>query len=619
MRGWPWALAAAALAVVVHVDALGNELVFDDLALIQGNERIRSLARWREWLTTSYWGPGHADGLWRPLTLASFALNHACAGLAPAGLAAVNLALHALVAAGLVGWARSLGASAGAAGLLGLGFAVLPVHVEAVVGFVGRAELLCALGVVGALWAESAAARARDGRRRGLRALALVAGGAALLSKESAVVLPGLVLLQHGLRPAARASSDAPAEVRRARGASASRAALPHAALVLLYLGARWLVLGALGPDPATIAALDNPLVPPRTLASGTRYGVDALGRVAGALAILVEDLRLVLWPARLSCDWSLDATRVPRAGLDPRSAAGALLLAGSALAAWGARRSTPRATLGVLGAWLALLPASNLLVVSGTILAERLLYLPSAFFLLALLAGGERLVARAPRVRPLLVALALAAVAAGAWRSADRTRDWRDARSLWAAAVRAAPDSAKARREWAKLQWREGEARERAGDAAGARAARESALEHFERALELYPDERESLLHVADLARKLDRLERALEAQELALALDPSASSERVNLALLHVLLAERLEGSGARAHEREALALLDAVLAEEPRHVQALRARAGLLAERLGRTAEAARDLRRLAELLPPGEERERLERRARALSER
>src|SRR3989475_3193801 len=88
--------------------------------------------------------------MYRPLTIAAFALDRAVDGAA--WLHAVNLAWHAAASVAVAALARRLTNNAGAlaAGLL---FAVHPVHVEAVANVVGRAESMAALFAVLAVYA----------------------------------------------------------------------------------------------------------------------------------------------------------------------------------------------------------------------------------------------------------------------------------------------------------------------------------------------------------------------------------------------------------------------------------------------------------------------------------
>src|SRR4029079_8010843 len=97
---------------------------------------------------------------------------------------AVNLVAHALATAFLVLLLESLAVPALAAGLAGVVFGTLPLHVEAVAWISGRPDVASAMF---SLLALALAAGARG--RRGFGVAALLAFTAALLCKESAVLL----------------------------------------------------------------------------------------------------------------------------------------------------------------------------------------------------------------------------------------------------------------------------------------------------------------------------------------------------------------------------------------------------------------------------------------------
>ena len=136
-------------------------------------------------LEHDYWGaPLHSNRSnksFRPLTVLSFRLNYALHALEPWGYHLGNLLAHAAVSVLVLALALRLrpdlprGAVAGA-----LLFAAHPIHTEAVCNTVGRAELLSAGFVLGALLAydRSAAPPAAQGPSRGSR---VAAHGAACL------------------------------------------------------------------------------------------------------------------------------------------------------------------------------------------------------------------------------------------------------------------------------------------------------------------------------------------------------------------------------------------------------------------------------------------------------
>ena len=163
------ALLVVASAIVVYLNAFGNDFVLDDIALIRDNVRIRSLANVPHLFASSYWGYGGAQALYRPLVLVTYALNYAVHGLSTIGYTAVNVSLHAAVSLLLFELVRRIGGSLFAAVLAGVAFAVHPVHTEAVTGISGRPELLAAFFVLLAMHLPSTCRRP-DGRVRRLPA-----------------------------------------------------------------------------------------------------------------------------------------------------------------------------------------------------------------------------------------------------------------------------------------------------------------------------------------------------------------------------------------------------------------------------------------------------------------
>src|SRR6266852_4587128 len=66
-----WALAVGLSAVIVYLNALGNDFVLDDIRLIRDNLRIRSLANVPHLFVSSYWDLSGPQALYRPLVLAT--------------------------------------------------------------------------------------------------------------------------------------------------------------------------------------------------------------------------------------------------------------------------------------------------------------------------------------------------------------------------------------------------------------------------------------------------------------------------------------------------------------------------------------------------------------------
>jgi hypothetical protein len=251
---------------------------------------------------------------------------------------------------------------------------------------------------------------------------------------------------------------------------------------VAIFLAVRERVLADVVAVP--VAFLDNPLV-----------AADFWSARLTAIEVLVRYLGLLVWPLRLSCDYSFNQVSI--AGWGDWRAVGSLAMCIAALLAaavcWGRARPV---CFFIAFFFAALGPTSNLLFPLATPMAERFLYLPAiALCGCAVLAwrwAGRRWT-RAASVGPVLLALVCGALAVRTWA---RNSDWADDLSLWSSAVEAAPHSYKTHYNLSVL--------------IGARGNREAARQEADRAVAILnplPDERNTAIPYANAAH-WDRLE---------------------------------------------------------------------------------------------------------------
>ncbi|MCL2639303.1 MAG: hypothetical protein FWD53_00505, partial [Phycisphaerales bacterium] len=148
-------LLLALLSMLVYANSLQNGFTYDDVAIVQHNEQVKSL-EWTAIWTNNYWSwEGkkvlRTDVLYRPLTLWTYLASHAIFPDTAWPQHLINVLLHGLVTVlgTLLTW-RIFGNRAIAI-LTGLLFAVHPIHTEAVSNIVGRAELLSVVFILTAL------------------------------------------------------------------------------------------------------------------------------------------------------------------------------------------------------------------------------------------------------------------------------------------------------------------------------------------------------------------------------------------------------------------------------------------------------------------------------------
>lgn len=389
---WKLRLALIAIVLVAYGNAFGLGAALDGTILVSSDSRTQALT-WenvRTIVATDYWWPQSTDRLYRPLTIFSFLINYSVLGNGAnaAGYHAINIALHALNVLLVFALAIRLFQSRWPAFFAAAVWAVHPIGVESVTNIAGRADLLAAAGLLGAVLIY-ASGKITAARSIAIFALAL----AAALAKETGAVLLALFALWEvtiGNR-----------ERRHWRELLPANAAAALALVVYAALRSQ-----ALGRIPWPVEAFaGNPL-----------RGAGFWAARWTAVRMLGTDLALLVWPARLSADHAF--RDIPIAGpADWGAWASAAVIATIGIALW-RRGSRPLAFAAGLFA-ITLLPASNLIVLIGATVAERFLYLPAIGFAIA----AANLVYRLVPARAALLLGVFAALLAG--RTLMRSQDW--------------------------------------------------------------------------------------------------------------------------------------------------------------------------------------------------
>jgi tetratricopeptide (TPR) repeat protein len=503
------------LVALVYLPALGYGFTYDDHSQIERNPRIQSWEHVGRYFTEHVWAhqrPGAQGEYYRPLFLLWLRVNHALAGLAPAAWHFLALLLHLLcVALVFLLAARTLrdDVPAAAAALL---FGVHPAQMESVVWISGATEPLQAAFLLGALLAcmhwKASGSSAWLGA-----SLALFA--CALLSKETAAILPGLIFVWIA---AGRDAEPGPSPALPERLRSGVAAALPFVAVLLLYLPVRAAALGG----SAMRATLDSLLTALYT-----------------APSLLWFYFTHLVWPAGLAVFYDTPYVTAPGARnvlLPLAGAIGALALLG-----WLARRRRGNALFAALILLPLVPPLVGVAIFEDADLAhDRYLYLPVAG--LALLAAGALgqlgAKARMGAAGGLILALALLNLA--------QAGQWRDDITLYTRGVRYAPRSALARNRLATEFFRQGRV--------------DDALRIYSESLALEPDNWKTNFVLGVTLYSLKRWDEAEIFFERTIQIDPRNGNQ-------YALLAEsQLHMAKLDAAE----ATLELALARDPRSAE-------------------------------------------------
>lgn len=413
---WQALLVVQVLVLASYVPAFFySGFVMDDAVAIEKNPVVVGTElRLEELMSRDFWGlPMHGTGWtnksFRPLTTLTYRWNYLLHGLASSGFHITNVLLHCLTSI-IVGRTATIalgmpGAWAAAAAVL---FGAHPVHTENILYLVGRADVLAALLGLAALNAYLAlfcpapllnascdtgtptSARNRAGLPWDLLGLLppsmlIVASG---LCKETGftffAILLGVefldVLTAYDRAVASR--QHAPARVwRRVRVRLGLLVATTLMVFVMRYRHT--------GGTELNMSPQDNPI----SFESSRLVRMLSYAYIHGVYA------RLLCWPQFLCYDYSMDAIPPVQTVLDSRlllTLATYVGFAAAVTATLSAPRRYRRAGLISLAVLVVpFLPASNILFPVGTVVGERLLYIPSAGFCLAIIVGLHGIVPR--------------------------------------------------------------------------------------------------------------------------------------------------------------------------------------------------------------------------------
>ena len=530
------ASALFAFGVALSSTALDAPFVLDDVSKIVQNPDIRELAALASKLVYPYaeFQVLERNDPSRPVVFATYALNYAFGGLSPRGYHLVNAACHALNGVFVfflaLQWFRGGRKDAHAppvaaeeplrelgAALTAALFLASPMNAGTVLYVYGRSDVLGATFVLAAALLHL---RARGWARAGAIACFVLA----LFTKQSAIVLPALLVLVD-LVTSAELSA-------RAAWRRALWRAWPYAVVALAYVGYRFAYFGAVGD-------------------------IEGRGQTWGTLSYasvqpwsILRYVQLALAPVGLALDHQI----LPETVSIAERALAAFALCGVGAAAFVAvRRFGREGLLCVIGfAWffLCLAPTSSVLPTVDA-LVERRAYLASAGLYFAVVVWLPRLAART-HLAMAGVAAAFALLLVFTALTLVRAHVHGDARRLWVDVIAKYPKSVRGTNNLANLLVEAGEYRE--------------ALAAFERLMSWNAGDYIAHNNLGNLLAKpgtgLADETRAVREFETAIALNPGYAAPHYNLARIyqqrgdvapaerHYLRALRIQPGYALAH---------------------------------------------------------------------
>ncbi|RZF48943.1 hypothetical protein LSTR_LSTR003019 [Laodelphax striatellus] len=364
-------------------------------------------------------------------------LSYWLMGLAPTWFHVGNVALHAACCLLFTRAALSVaGLKTPFAALGGLLFASHPVHTEAVTGIVGRADVLACF-----FFLLSFLAYHDDGWWGTERRIffSSIMAALSILAKETGVtvLLVNLAFdLYKSWPPVKRSLLDMQWNEESLQFARRAAKVFMVTSLLLVFR------LAMLQGGLPRFSRQDNP----------SAFHPCPHVRMLTFCYLVAFNFWLLLCPATLSHDWQMGSIPLVTSLADYRNLATCLFFAGflwlayRIMADFESHKHAPL-VLGAMLLCIPFLPATNLLVTVGFVIAERVLYIPSLGVVLIVAYGAQVLYEKmsgSARLQFLLTCWFVVMLASFCSRTMYRNLDWSSREALVRAGIRALPHNAK-------------------------------------------------------------------------------------------------------------------------------------------------------------------------------
>ncbi|XP_077711187.1 protein O-mannosyl-transferase TMTC4 isoform X5 [Canis aureus] len=484
-----WAkLVVGFVSLVCFARSYDGDFVFDDSEAIINNKDLRADTPLGDLWHHDFWGSRLSSNTshksYRPLTVLTFRINYYLSGgFHPMSFHVINILLHGGISVLMVdvfsvlfgglqytSKGRRLNLAPRSSLLAALLFAVHPVHTECVAGVVGRADLLGALFFLLSFLGYCKAFR-ETGNKEGTHStfwvlLSILLGAVAMLCKEQGITVLGL---------------NAVFDI-----------------LVIGKLNVLEMVQKVLHKDKSLEAINYN-----------YYYSLNAW---------------LLLCPWWLCFDWSMGCIPLIKSAGDWRVTAPVALwlcLIGLICQALCSEDSHRRRilTLGLGFLIIPFLPASNLFFRVGFVVAERVLYLPSAGYCM-LLTFGFGVLSKHTKKKKLVAAVVLGILFINMLRCMIRSGEWRNEEQLFRSALSVCPLNAKVHYNVGKNLADKGN--------------QTAAIRYYREAVRLNPKYVHAMNNLGNILKERNELQEAEELLSLAVQIQPDFAAAWMNLGIV-------------------------------------------------------------------------------------
>jgi protein O-mannosyl-transferase len=465
------------LGFFVYGRAINGKFIWDDEYLIQNNPQIKDLSQVLKLYSQDMGGKNntHGYGFYRPLANTVYAVDYSFNKLNAGIYHLSSIIFHILAAFSICLLINLLLSNWPVALLTGILFLIHPAQTEAVAYISGLADplaaLFMALGLIFYIKYQSH-------RKRSLYCLALLTYLMALLSKETSLIFPALILLYHYVF----------------KKKFRIKEFLPVLLMVFLYLFFRS-AIAKIGFFTQTIP-----------------FWQVVIKRLPGFFAAIAGYTRILIFPFNLHMEYGNQLFKF----YDYRAVVGLVITSGLICWGWLARKKDPVFLFSILWFFITLLPSSSIYPVNSFYMAEHWLYLPLAGFCLILARWLVNLY-QTGKFKKLSLALTFSLILFWSTLTAQQCDYWNNPLTFYKRTLRYAPDSQ-------HIYYNLGSIYGNSGQYSKAAAM-------YNKAIELNPDYTEAYDKLGSIYYYLGNYSSAIRMYKKAIALNPKYHNSYNNL----------------------------------------------------------------------------------------
>lgn len=498
--------------ILLYANTLNHHFALDDYSVIMEHDYVQmGVDGIDEILTTNYrhGQQGFNDGLYRPMSLITFAIEKSLFNMNPSIAHGINVLIYALGLLFLLLALKNIFQHYEIVIplLICLLFAAHPLHTEVVANIKSRDELLAFFGFTLSLYAFLKAEE-----KKGYYILGIFAFLMALFSKESAVlyafVIPLMIYFKKGKK-----LKD-----------------LKMILLITLPLAIAFMLLrnhivhSMENPiDPGNFGLLNNPIA--ATEDQSLRWG--------SALALQPFFIAKLFFPIELIHDYSYN--QIPLSSLSsPLSILGILIYLGcGVMAVWGLLKKQVWGLIALLYLF-SIVIAAQLLIEIGVHFAERLLFLAVLPFSIFVVLGFRRILRSSRKKMSVggqksLFFLVMIPIGIFSLESIDRNLDWKNNFSLYSADIEKGAASARVNYNYGSSL---SEMADQTANPQEKQRYLQFASKHLKKATEIYPDYLDAWNNLGVVYKKLGNYEGAIAVYQANIKREPNYAKNYYNLA---------------------------------------------------------------------------------------